>query len=85
MTYVTTVTQKGQVTIPVNIRNLGLDSSSKLIFSIEEKKIVAQPVKVDLLSLYGSLKTKRKKPVDSKKIHKILIKKIGENAASEGR
>ena len=86
MTYATTVTQKGQVTIPVNIRNaLGLDSSSKLIFSIEEKKIVAQPVKVDLLSLYGSLKTKRKKPVDSKKIHKILIKKIGENAASEGR
>jgi len=85
MTYTATITQKGQITIPVNIRNaLGLGTSSKLIFSIEEEKIVAHPVKGDLLSLYGSLKTRGKKPTDSKKIRKIVIKKIGENAASEG-
>jgi len=85
MTYTATITQKGQVTIPVAIRNhLGLQASSKLIFSIEEEKIMAQPVKVDLLSLYGSLKSKYKKPANLKKIRQIVRKKIGENAAHEG-
>jgi len=45
---------------------------------------VAQPVKADLLSLYGSLKTKYKKPANLKKIRQIVRKKIGENAAQEG-
>lgn len=85
MTYTATITQKGQVTIPVAIRNiLKLEPSSKLIFSIEEERIMAQPVKSDFLSLYGSLKTKDKKPADLKKIRQIVRKKIGENAAQEG-
>ena len=67
------------------IRNyLGLQASSKLIFSIDRENIVAQPVKADLLSLYGSLKTKYKKPANLKKIRQIVRKKIGENAAQEG-
>jgi len=85
MIYAATMTQKGQITIPVAIRNiLGLKPSSRLIFSIEKESIVAQPVKVDLLSLYGSLKTKNKKTADLKKIRKVVLKKIAENAAQEG-
>lgn len=85
MTYTATITQKGQVTIPVAIRNiLGLVSSNKLIFSIEDEKIVAQPVKDDFMSLYGSLKPIGKKTADLKKIRKIVRKKIAENAAKEG-
>ena len=79
------MTQKGQITIPVEIRNVfGLVASSRLIFSIEEKKIIAQPVKADLLSLYGSLKSKYKKQADLKKIRQIVRKNMGENAAREG-
>ncbi len=85
MTYAATITGKGQVTIPVAIRNiLRLEPSSKLIFSIEKERIMAQPVKADLLSLYGSLKSKYEKPANLKKIRQIVRKKIGENAAHEG-
>ena len=77
MTYTATITQKGQVTIPVAIRNsLGLQASSKLIFSIDNENILAQPVKSDFLSLYGSLKTKNKKPADLKKIRQIIRKTL---------
>jgi len=86
MTYAATITQKGQVTIPVDIRNaLGLETSDKLLFTIKEKKIVVEPVKNDFMSLYGSLKPKNKKqPEDLKKIRRIVTRKIGENAAKEG-
>jgi len=85
MTYVATITDKGQVTIPVAIRDiLNLQPSSRLIFSIEEERIIAQPIKTDLLSLYGSIKTKNRRPVDLRKIRQVIRKKIGENAAHEG-
>ncbi len=85
MTYTATITQKGQVTIPVAIRNyLGLQASSKLIFSIEENKIVAQPFNNDFLSLYGSLKPKNKKFISMKKIREITRKKITAEIAKEG-
>lgn len=85
MTFAATITDKGQVTIPVAIRQiLNLQPSNRLIFSIEDERIIAQPIKADLLSLYGSIKTKSKKPVDLKKIRQVIRKKIAENAAHEG-
>lgn len=85
MTYVATITDKGQVTIPIAIRKIfNLQPSSRLIFSIDEERIIAQPIKTDLLSLYGSIKTKSKKPINLRKIRQIIRKKIGENAANEG-
>lgn len=85
MTYTATITQKGQVTIPVAIRNyLGLQASSKLIFSIEKNKIVAQPFSNDILSLYGSLKPKNKKFLSMNQIRKIYRKKITTEIAKEG-
>ncbi|MBI4973066.1 AbrB/MazE/SpoVT family DNA-binding domain-containing protein [Candidatus Roizmanbacteria bacterium] len=85
MSYAATMTQKGQITIPVAIRNVfGLVPSSRLIFSIEEKKIIAQPYNSDILSLYGSLKSKNKKPADLKKIRSIMRQKIAADIASEG-
>lgn len=85
MTYVATITDKGQVTIPIAIRKIfNLQPSSRLIFSIDEERIIAQSIKTDLLSLYGSIKTKSKKPINLRKIRQIIRKKIGENAANEG-
>ena len=84
MTYAATITDKGQVTIPVAIRNiLRIEPSSRLIFSIEEERIIAEPVKNDFLDLYGSIKT-NKKTLSIKSVRRIMMKKIAKNIAKEG-
>lgn len=53
----TTVTVKGQVTIPKDIRNhLGLKNGDKVVFAFEGDRAVLFPVKGDLLNLRGLLK-----------------------------
>ncbi len=85
MTYAATMTDKGQITIPVAIRNiLGLVPSSRLIFSIEAKRIIAQPIDNDIMSLYGSIKTKYRKLPLTKNVRKIMLKKLAEHTAKEG-
>jgi len=60
----TTITQKGQVTIPVEARRLlRLKSGDKVKFILNKKKkeITLKPVKrFSIMSLYGSLKPKVK-------------------------
>ncbi len=79
----TTITQKGQVTIPAPIRRaLGLNKGDQVKFTITKKKIVQlKPAKkFSIMSLYGSLKPKVKyKKTD--KISKII--KIEEQAWPE--
>jgi AbrB family looped-hinge helix DNA binding protein len=62
MTYYTTITQKGQIVIPVELRKmLELKVNEKLILEIGENRqeIILKPA-VDILDLAGSLKPKRK-------------------------
>ena len=60
MTYVVSITSQGQISIPVDIqRQLGLSKKQQAIVSIENGKMVVEPVK-DLLELEGSLKTNKK-------------------------
>ena len=81
----TTITQKGQITIPKFIRQiLELSPADELVVSVEGNKIVATPVKGDFLSLYGSVKHKGK-PVDLKKLRQQTLLKMAENAAGEGQ
>lgn len=87
MIYASTITQKGQVTIPVQIREqLQIQPKDKLIFRIKEKKMLVEPIKTDFMSLAGSLqhKNKGKRPINFKKVRQFVIKKIAENAAKEG-
>lgn len=57
MIYTVTVTSQGQISIPAKFRQeLGLDKNKKVLVSMEDKKIVIEPIK-DLLELKGSLKT----------------------------
>lgn len=58
MQFVSTVTQKGQATIPAPIRKrLGIKPNGKVSFEINNKnELVIKPVK-DFLELRGSLKT----------------------------
>lgn len=51
-----TVTQKGQVTIPIDIRNLlGIKAYSKIAFTTSNKTVTIQPTE-DVLDLAGFIK-----------------------------
>ena len=56
----TTITQKGQVTIPVHIRKkLSIKTGQKVIFEERGDEIIVKAVP-DFLTLIGSLKTNKK-------------------------
>jgi len=69
MIYTTTLTQKGQVTIPIEIRKyLGIQSREKVAFSRLNDQITISPAR-DFLSLKGSVKSSKKysdKEIDKK-------------------
>ncbi len=58
----TTVTSKGQVTIPKAVRDeLGLRAGDRVAFRVlEDGTVVVEPETVELLDLKGILKPKRK-------------------------
>jgi AbrB family looped-hinge helix DNA binding protein len=50
------VTQKGQVTIPVEIRRrLGIEASDRVIFRVEDDKVYLTPVTETLESAFGAV------------------------------
>lgn len=65
MNYFTTITQKGQITIPKEVRDaLGFKQHLKVSLEVEKDKEVVKikPVK-DILDLAGNFKTKKKESV----------------------
>ncbi len=69
----TTITQKGQVTIPASIRKaLGLKRGDQVQFTLKKKMAQIKPAKkFSIMSLYGSLKPRVKyKKTDD--IYKII-------------
>lgn len=73
MTYTVSITKQGQISIPAPLRKkYGLDKSKKaIVYPTAEGKIVIEPVR-DLLSLLGSLKTKKR--ISPRKIRKEFEK-----------
>jgi len=60
MTYFVSVTSQGQISIPTPIRRkFGLDKIRKAKVEVEGEKIIVTPV-VDILSLMGVFKTKKR-------------------------
>ena len=74
--HISTITQKGQVTIPIDIRNqLGLHEGDKVQFNITSEGVYLIPAKkVDLMSLYGAL-PKPKKTLSTEEINNIIEKR----------
>jgi AbrB family looped-hinge helix DNA binding protein len=67
------VTSKGQVTIPVNIREKAhLTTGSELNFRYENGYIIIQPLTKKLSDLKGIVKTNKKKPVSIAEMKKII-------------
>lgn len=60
MPHITTITQKGQVTIPAEIRKyLGIEPRTKILFSFHNEHVVISPAH-DFMNLRGSVKSKKK-------------------------
>jgi len=71
MTYTVSITSQGQISIPAKFRKeLGLSKRKKAIVSIQNGKMVVEPVK-DFLELRGSMKT-NKKPLSNKELHDLF-------------
>ena len=85
MQYITTITQKGQATIPVYIRRkLRVKSGEKVVFEERGDEVVVKAVP-DFLSLMGALKTDKK--YDKQKIDaavgKYIVKEHSEKLLRE--
>ena len=62
MTYTSTVTQKGQITLPKSARNkLNIKIRQKVTIEVEKDHIKISPTS-DILTIAGFLKTKVKRP-----------------------
>ncbi len=80
----TTMTQKGQVTIPVEIRaRLGLKPKDKVRFEVEGEVVTLHPAPSRLLQGYGAV-TPRKRPENWKKVRAEVEQAIAEEVAAEG-
>lgn len=75
MTYNTTITQKGQITIPKQLRDtLDINTSSKIILELtKDKTKIILKATPDILDLAGKLKVK--KPKSALKTREIFEKK----------
>ncbi len=70
------LTKKGQTTIPKEIRAfLKLEAKDKIIYQVENDKVIMRPLKGSILDLRGSVKTEEK-PVDFERIRKVTRKRI---------
>ena len=75
MQFTSSVTQKGQATIPAVIRRkLGIKPNSKIIFEINNNEEVSIKPVVDFFSLKGSVKTN--KSFDIKAMEKAVREAI---------
>jgi antitoxin PrlF len=76
----TSLTQKGQVTIPAEIRSrLGLKPRDKVRFALEGQKVTIQPAPSRLLEAYGAVKPHHR-PEDWSKVREDTEQAIAEDA-----
>ncbi len=78
----TTLTKKGQVTIPKTIRDaLGLEEHDKVLFVRREHEVILKVMKGTVLDLKGSVKP-RKKPEDFESVRASVKKAVAKRAAN---
>lgn len=75
MQFTTSVTQKGQATIPAAIRkSLGIKPNTKIVFELKDNNEATIKPVVDFFSLKGSVKTD--KPFDLNAMEKAIEDEI---------
>lgn len=85
MVYTVSITSQGQISIPVKLRRqLELDKSKKANISIQDKKIIVEPIP-DFLSLAGVLHHKAIKNKSIDEIIKLEEEAVGDAVAERYR
>ncbi|MBI4319588.1 MAG: AbrB/MazE/SpoVT family DNA-binding domain-containing protein [Chloroflexi bacterium] len=76
----TTMTRKGQVTIPVNIRrSLGLAPGDKVAFVVDQGEVKVRPVKSAVERSFGAVRA-RNRPEDFQELERLAEEAIAEDA-----
>ena len=79
------VTVKGQVTLPKEIReHMGIQSGDKVLFLKRGKDVIVKSGKRNILDFRGAVKT-RKVIKDLTEIREKVMEEIARKVASEGR
>ena len=77
----TTLTKKGQVTIPKAIRDaLGLEEHDKVLFIRREHEVILKVMKGTVLDLRGSMKPRRR-PEDFESVRATAKKAVAKRVA----
>jgi len=81
---IATLTPKGQMTIPKEVRDaLNLKPSEKVIIVVEGSHAIITPLRGNILDLGGSVKIPDKeKPINFHKIREEVKKKVAKRAAT---
>jgi AbrB family looped-hinge helix DNA binding protein len=80
----TTLTQKGQVTIPVEIRTrLGLKPRDKVVFELEGNVARLKRAPSKILKWYGSV-TPKQQPEDFQRVREEFEEAVAEDVDREG-
>ena len=82
--YITTVTEKGQVTIPGKLRKaLNIEAKDQVAFLLMDGELRLLPVKSTLLAGFGAVKPKHR-PEDFTRMRKEIEEEMAEEVAKEG-
>jgi len=80
-----TLTRKGQTTIPKDIRNfLKLEPEDRILYLVEGDRVILKPLKGDILDLRGSVPS-QKKPIDFVKLRRETKKKVSKKIVEEAK
>jgi AbrB family looped-hinge helix DNA binding protein len=78
------VTRKGQTTIPKEIRELlKLKANDRLLYLVEDDRVVLKAIHGDILDLRGSVPSKER-PADFEKIREATRKSISKKLVETG-
>ena len=76
-----TVTSKGQVTIPKSLRNrMGIVEGSQLLFVDDGDRIIVYKISSDLENIYGAVKHEGT-PLDFRKVREQVAQEMAKDAA----
>ena len=75
---ISTLSEKGQLTIPIEVRKaLKIHPSDKIMITLEKNYAILAPIKGNILDLGGSVKiSEKEKPVNFKEVRKEVLKKV---------
>ncbi len=80
--HVSTITSKGQTTIPKEVRVfLSLKANDKIVFIPDGKRIFLSPINGTILDLAGSVKHGGRKPISFSKLRESVKAKIAKENA----